>query len=72
MQRFLRSIVTAIVTGLVFFFGSIYILMTIGLKRHGNYEYYGSYWALYTVPGIVGFVLPSVVAWILRRRRQGN
>lgn len=72
MQRFLRSIVTAIVSGLVFFFGSIFILMNIGLSRHDNYEYYGKYWALYVVPGILGLVLPSITAWILRRSREGD
>ena len=67
MQRFLRSPVTAIVSGLVFFFGSIFILMQIGLSRYDNYEYYGQYPALYVVPGLVGLFLPALLAWILRR-----
>ena len=67
MQKFLRSIVTAVVFGFAFFFGSIFILMEIGLSRHGNYEYYGQYPALYVVPGFAGLCLPSIVAWLLRR-----
>jgi hypothetical protein len=69
MQTFLRIAVTAIVSGLVFFFGSIFILMEIGLSRYDNYEYFGQYPALYVVPGLVGLFLPSIVAWLLRRSR---
>ena len=67
MQRFLGSIVTAIVSGLVFLAISVFILMSIGLSRHGNYEYYGNYPALYLVPALFGFFLPSLLAWLLRR-----
>ena len=69
MQTFLRSTVTAIVSGLVFFLGSIFVLMQVGLSRFDNYEYYGQYPALYVVPGLVGPFLPSIVAWLLRRSR---
>ena len=70
MQTFLRSIVTAIVSGIVLFLGSVFILMEIGLSRFANYEYYGSNWPLYVIQGLVGLVLPSIVAWLLRQ--DGN
>lgn len=70
MQTFLRSIVTAIVSGLVFFVGSIFILMEIGLARYDNYEYYGQYPALYVVPGLVGLFLPSLVALLMRKSKD--
>lgn len=65
--RFIRHVVAAIVSGLVFFFGAIFVLMCLGTERHGNYEYYGSYPALYVTPGLVGFFLPSLLVWVLRK-----
>ena len=35
----IRSIVTAIVCGVVFLYGAIFALMQIGLSRYDNYEY---------------------------------
>lgn len=70
VQKFLRSSVTAVVSGVVFFFGTIFILMEIGLARYDNYEYYGHYPALYVIPGLVGLFLPALVAWLLRRSRD--
>ena len=70
MQKFLRSIVTAIVSSFLFFFGSIYILMEIGLSRHGNYEYYGRYFALYVVPGLFGLIFPTLLAWLMRKFKE--
>lgn len=66
MQAFLRSGVTAIISALCFFTGSIYVLMEIGLARYDNYEYYGKYPALYVVPPLIGFFLPSLLARVLR------
>ena len=70
MQNILRSIVTAFMSGLVFFLGSVFILMQVGISRHGNYEYYGKYWFLYVVPGVIGFVLPTIVAWLCYRKKE--
>ena len=67
MQKFLRHSSTAILSAVLFFFGSIILLMQVGLARHNNYEYYGNYPALYLVPPLVGYFLPSLLAWILRR-----
>ena len=70
MQKFLRSPVTALACGLVFFLRSIFVLMEIGLSRYDNYEYYGQYPALYVVPGIIGLCLPAVLAWLLRETKD--
>ena len=62
--RQLRGIVTAIVSGVVFLAAATCILMSLGLKYHDNYEYYGQYPALYLGPGVVGllvgYFLPSL------------
>ena len=67
--RFPGSIVTAIVSGLVCLFVASAILAHLGETYHGSYEYYGEYIgpAPFLIPGIVGFFLPSPVAWILRK-----
>ena len=67
---FLRSIVTAIVCGIVFFYGAIFALMQIGLSRYDNYEYYGQYPVLYIVPGLIGLILPATVTWLLRKSKS--
>jgi len=70
MQKFLRSSNTAILFAVLCFFGAIIVLMQLGLARHDNYEYYGNYPALYLVPPLVGYSLPSILAWIWRRGTQ--
>jgi hypothetical protein len=72
MQKFLRSSSTAILSAVLFFFGSIIFLMQVGLARFDNYEYYGNYPALYLVPPLVAYFLPSLLAWVLRRGHGGN
>lgn len=67
MQKPLRTAVTAIVSGLVFFFGAIFVLLEIGLARYDNYEYYGQYPALYVVPGLFGLIMPSLISWMVRK-----
>lgn len=62
--RQLRGIVTAIVSGVVFLAAATFILMSLGLRYHDNYEHYGQYPALYLGPGavglLVGYFLPSL------------
>ncbi len=70
--RVLRSTITALVSGLAFFFGAIFVLMGLGTKYHGNYEYYGSYPALYVIPGLVGLFFPTTLAWVFRTTRKGK
>jgi hypothetical protein len=67
----LRNTTAAIVSGLVFFFGAIFILMCLGTERHGNYEYYGNYPALYVIPGLFGFFFPTMLAWFIRKVMNG-
>ena len=46
--------------------------MCLGTDRHGNYEYYGSYPALYVIPGLFGFFFPTMLAWVFRKMRKGK
>lgn len=68
--KFLRNTTAAIVSGLAFLFVAIAVLMQIGTKYHGNYEYYGSYPALYVIPGLLGLFFPSMLAWVFRKMRN--
>ncbi len=68
-DRFLRSIATAIVSGIVCLFVAFLVLTHLGEKYHGSYEYYGKYPALFWIPGVVGFLLPSLLAWVIRKVR---
>lgn len=53
--------ITLLLTGLV--------LMNLGTRIHGNYEYYGiNYPALFWGPAILGFLAPAVLTWYLRSR----
>jgi hypothetical protein len=54
--------------GLAAFLGAIAFLMNLGLKRHGNYEHYGSppFVALIYLAGALGFLAPAVLYWRLR------
>ena len=66
MQRFLRSSIVALASGGFCFMFAIVILMNLGTKLHGNYEYYGAYWWVYCGAGVIGLFIPSILAWILR------
>ena len=50
--------------------GAVWGLMTLGLRRHGNYQYYGqtSTFYLVCVAAAVGFFAPAVAAWYLCKR----
>ena len=51
--------------------GTISFLMSLGLKYHDNYEYYGKMPAVLLIPfaAVVGFVVPGVVIWRLHHNR---
>lgn len=56
--------------GVAAFVATITFFMNLGLKRHGNYEYYGS-WpvaGLIYLAGAIGFLAPGMVMWRLRAR----
>lgn len=57
-------------SGIVTYVTMIVILMGLGTKFHGNYEYYGSYSALILLYGLgaIGFLAPGVVVWYLHKR----
>ncbi len=59
------KIVAMVVSGVVTLFVTILILMELGLKFHGNYEYYGQYPVLVWGPAVIG---SGVLAWYMDQR----
>ena len=47
------------------------LLMSLGLKYHDNYEYYGQSAALLVIPivAFVAFVVPGIIVWNLYRNQ---
>jgi hypothetical protein len=66
------TLLLMVVGGIVMYVTTIVILMGLGTKFHGNYEYYGSYSALILIYGLgaIGFLAPGVVAWYLYKREH--
>ena len=73
MQRFFNVVVlliASVASGMVFFCGSIMVLMPLGSRHHHNYEYYGQYPVLYVTPGLIGFFLPMLLVWLVRKAKS--
>jgi hypothetical protein len=69
------TLVLMVVSGVVAYATALMIMMELGTKVHGNYEYYGytyGYLALILLYGLgaIGFLLPGVVVWCLRKRER--
>ncbi len=64
------TLLLMVVSGIVTYVTAIVILMELGTKFHGNYEYYGSFPALILLYGLgaIGFLAPGVVVWYLHKR----
>ena len=43
---------------------SVMYLMSLGLRLHGNYEYFGNYPHLYLGPAAIGFFAPALAFFI--------
>jgi hypothetical protein len=59
-----RTFVSAVVSGIVCFFAAIVTLTLLGLEGHDAHP------ALYTIPGLVGLFLPSMLTWVMRKARK--
>jgi hypothetical protein len=48
---------------------AIRLLMSLGMKYHNNYEYYGQSAAVLIIPvvALVAFVVPGLIVWRLHR-----
>jgi hypothetical protein len=59
------TLVSMIALGAVAAATTLHVLMSLGMKHHDNYEYYGQSPAAYLVPvaGVIGFALPGILAW---------
>jgi hypothetical protein len=60
-----------LVCGLVAFVAAVWLLLSLGLRLHNNYEYYGQTPAvlLVYVAAAIGFIIPALATWYLYRRR---
>jgi hypothetical protein len=59
----LSGAVTLLLTGLV--------LVSLGLRFHGNYEHYGiNYPLLIWGPAVIAFLAPGVVVWYVSRKKE--
>jgi hypothetical protein len=56
-----------LICGAVATVGAIRVLMSLGLKYHDNYEFYGQSPVVVLIPiaGIIGFVGPGITVWWL-------
>ena len=72
MQKYIGLIATMVVSGIITFLLTVYILMDLGSRYHGNYEYYGQQFGVLTwVPVVIGFLAPGLLAgllWLWRQR----
>jgi len=68
----MRIVLASLVSGFVCFVGTVFVLMELGLRRHGNYEYYSQDPGLYVVPGIMGLLLPFVVSLLRNAKWPGS
>jgi hypothetical protein len=62
-QKVFFTVVAMTAGGVVAFAGLTIFLMRLGLKYHGNYEYYRRFVYLAYLVGIAAFVLPGVLMW---------
>ncbi len=76
MRKFLviaGTVLLMMVSGIVAYVTAIVIVMELGSKFHGSYEYYGVKGGLLTgillySVGAIGFLAPGVVVWYLNKR----
>lgn len=56
------------VSGVGFFFVTLFVLMSIGSYFYGAYDYLGRYPALLLTPTGIGFFAPLMILWWLEKR----
>ena len=56
--------------GFIAFVICVSILMQLGTRWHGNYEYFGSNPVLYLGPTFVAFMAPVVISWWRARSKR--
>jgi len=68
---FVGTIVLMVCSGAAAAVVATRLLMSLGLKYHDNYEYYGQSAALLVIPivALVAFVVPGIIVWNLYRNQ---
>ena len=63
------TVVLMVACGIAAMALTLYVLMSLGLKYHNNYEYYGQTPANLLIPisGLIAFVLPGIIVWRLHQ-----
>src|SRR4051812_11435865 len=70
MRKSPKILLLMVASGAVALVVAILLLMVLGSRRHDNYEYYGSWPALYLGPALIGFLAPGLLAWYLHGRTR--
>jgi len=68
MWRVLAALALMVASAIATFAVTVLVLIDQGLRRHGNYEYYGNYPALLLGPALVSFVASGVIVWHLHKK----
>jgi hypothetical protein len=70
-MKFIGTLALMVVCGVIAFLAAVSFLMNLGLKLHGNYEYYGSFPSVLFVyaSGGLGFVSPALLVWWLGQKQ---
>lgn len=71
MWKIVRILAAMVVSGIVTLFVTMLILMELGGRLHGQYDYYAGYTALQVLVWavvLIGFLAPAVVVWYMDRR----
>ncbi len=70
MWKIVCTLVSMVFFGAVTFFATILVLMELGTKFHGNYEYYSKYPFLVWGPAVSGFLAPGVFVAYLHKKEN--
>jgi len=75
LLKVVGTLALMVVSGIVLYVTAILIVMELGIKFHGNFEYYAQNYPILGLPfifglGAIGFLAPGVVVWHLHKRER--
>ena len=65
MWKILGTLALMVVSGIVTWAVAAFILIDLGSRLHGDYDYYGKYVLLFAA---IGFLAPGILVWYLHKR----